>query len=309
MFHDRTKHAARGKWRGILLNFGLPEASLRNRHGPCPMCSGADRFRFDDKEGNGTWICSKCGAGDGMSLAMTYTGKGFAEIASLVDGMVGNLTSDTPTPTRSPEDVRDMLRDTWRATQPIEPGDVAHKYLASRGVDELIYPEALRFAPKLRDGDGGVRPCMVAMISAPGHEKFVSMHRTFLKPDGSGKAEMDAPRKMMPGTLPDGACVALSAFRGGALGIAEGLETAMSASALYGLPVWAALNTALLRKWVPPAGVEELVVFGDNDASFAGQAAAFGLAFSQSGKGFPVTVRIPDGVGEDWNDVHMRRRS
>ncbi|NYY79755.1 hypothetical protein DMH17_06695 [Raoultella planticola] len=32
------------------------------------MCGGADRFRFDDKEGRGTWFCNQCGAGDGLKL-------------------------------------------------------------------------------------------------------------------------------------------------------------------------------------------------------------------------------------------------
>lgn len=307
MFHDKTVNVARGKWRGILMNLGVPDAALKNRHGPCPLCGGKDRFRFDDSEGRGTWICNHCGAGDGMKLAMDYTGKRFQEVAALIDGMVGNIRFEGPKPERTAEQVRDMLRDVWRETQEIVPGDLAHRYLASRGVDELIYPRALRFAPKLRDGDGGVRPCMVAMVGLHGEERFVSMHRTFLKPDGSGKAEMESPRKMMPGSLPDGACVMLSEFSGGALGIAEGIETAMSASALYDMPVWAALNTTMLRKWVPPVGCEEVVIFGDNDASFGGQAAAYGLAYTIAAKGVPVSVHIPDSVGEDWNDVLLRR--
>lgn len=310
MLSDRTVNAARGKWRGILMQLGLPENTLKNKHGPCPMCGGQDRFRFDDNEGRGTWFCNKCGAGDGMKLAIDYTGKPFAEVAALIDGMVGNIKFEAQTrQERTPEQVRDMLRDTWRATQQIRPGDLAHKYLASRGVDELIYPGALRFASSLRDGDGGVRPCMVAMIGVPGEAKFVSMHRTFLKPDGSGKAEMEAPRKMMPGSLPDGACVMLSDFKGGSLGIAEGIETAMSASALYQMPVWAALNATLLRKWIPPEGCDEVAIFGDNDANFAGQAAAYGLGFALSGKGAEVNVHIPETVEEDWNDVWLRKRS
>lgn len=308
MLQDRTVNVARGKWRGILLQLGIPEMALRNKHGPCPLCGqGTDRFRFDDKDGNGTWFCNKCGAGDGMKLAIAYTGKTFREVAALIDGMVGNIKYEPVRQERSPEQALDLLRDTWRETREVKPGDVVHRYLASRGVDELIYPAALRFAPNLRDGEGGIRPCMVAMVGVYGSDKFVSMHRTFLKPDGSGKADMPSPRKMMPGALPDGACVALSDFSGGTLGIAEGIETAMSASALYGLPVWAALNTTMLQKWTPPEGCDEVAIFGDNDASFGGQAAAYGLAYRLAGK-VPVNVHIPDAVGEDWNDVWQRHR-
>lgn len=308
MQFDKTAHAAKGKWRGILMTLGVPEAALRDKHGPCPLCGGKDRFRWDNKDGGGTYICGQCGAGDGMKLAIEYTGKPFREVAAMIDGIVGNVRRETPPPVMSEDEIRNRLRDTWKATQPIQVGDVAHKYLTARGVDELIYPDALRFAPALRDGEGGIRPCMVAMVGVPGEGKYCSMHRTFLKPDGSGKAEMASPRKMMPGTLPDGACVMLSEYvPGGPLGIAEGIETAMAASALYEMPVWAAINSTLLAKWSPPEGCEEVAVFGDNDEKFAGQAAAWGLAHRLAIKGLDVTVHIPERPGADWNDIHLER--
>lgn len=308
-FHRRTVEAAKGRWRGILLEFGLPESCLRDRHGPCPMCGGEDRFRWDNKEGSGSYICNQCGAGKGVDLAIAYTGKEYRDVCDQIDQMVGNLKVEASKPTMTPEARRDMLRDTYAATQPIKPGDLAHRYLEARGVEELIYPKALRFAPKMRDGDGGSRPAMVAMVGLPGQSKFVSMHRTFLKPDGSGKAEMAAPRKLMAGELPDGACVMLSEYTSGPLGIAEGIETAMSASALYGIPVWAAINSTLLTKWQAPEGCEEVAIFGDNDAKFGGQSAAYALAHKLAVKGIAVTVHIPDTPGTDFNDILLNRRS
>jgi len=149
---------------------------------------------------------------------------------------------------------------------------------------------------------------MVAMVGVPGLAKFVSMHRTFLKPDGSGKAEMAAPRKLMAGELPDGACVMLSEYvPGGPLGIAEGIETAMSASALYDMPVWAAINTTLMSKWQPPEGCAEVAIFADNDQKLGGQAAAYGLGHRLSVKGIDVTVHVPGRIGADFNDIHMER--
>lgn len=306
-FHDKTVTAAKGKWRGILLSLGLPEAALSGKHGPCPLCGGKDRFRWDNVEGRGTYICSQCGAGDGMKLAIEYTGRPFADIAKQIDGMIGNLSAEAPKPRMSDVQRRDILRDTYRATSAIEPGDLAHRYLETRGVEELVYPDALRFAPSLRDGDGGVRPAMVAMVGVHGESKFCSMHRTFLKPDGSGKAEMASPRKMMPGELPEGACVMLSEYTGGPLGIAEGIETAMSASALYDMPVWAAINSTLLAKWVPPNGCDEVAIFSDNDSKFGGQFAAYSLAHRLSVKGVEVSVHIPPMSGQDFNDIHLAR--
>ena len=307
MHHEKTAHAAKGKWRGILLTLGLPEGYLKDRHGPCPLCGGKDRFRWDNKDGSGSYICGQCGAGDGMKLAMEYTSKTFAEVAREIDEMVGNLKPETPRPQMTDEDRRGILRDTYKATRRVQPGDLVHRYLEARGVEELIYPDALRFAPALRDGNGGVRPCMVAMVSGP-DGKPVSMHRTFLRPDGLAKAEMASPRKMMPGELPEGACVRLGEYvPGGPLGVSEGIETALSASAIYQMPVWAAISASILAKWTPPDGCEEVAIFGDNDPKFGGQAAAWSLAHRLAVKGLTVSVHIPPQAGTDWNDVYLAR--
>ena len=89
------------------------------------------------------------------------------------------------------------------------------------------------------------------------------------------------------------------------MGIAEGIETAMSASAMFGILVWSAINATMLAKWTPPEGCTEVAIFGDNDASFAGQAAAYELARRLAVNHVTVTVHIPPKVGDDWNDVLM----
>lgn len=304
MHHDRTASAAKGKWRGILLEFGLPEKALQDRHGPCPMCGGADRFRWDNQDGRGTYICNSCGAGDGMKLAIEFTGQAFPDVARKIDEMLGNIKADGQPAKRqlSDEDRRRMLRETYGASQPVQPGDLVDRYMRSRDLDEVAYPASLRFAPALRDGEGGTRPAMLACVGVYGAAKFVSIHRTFLKPDGSGKAEMAAPRKMMPGELPDGACVPLSEYTGGVLGIAEGIETAMAASAFFEMPVWSAINSAILKKWTPPEGCTDVVIFGDNDAKHGGHAAAYHLAHRLSVKGVNVEVKMPEKPGTDWAD-------
>lgn len=311
MHHEKTTQAARGKWRGVLMELGVPGALLSRKQGPCPVCGGKDRFRFDDKEGRGTSICNACGARDGMKLALDFTGRSFIEIAPRIDLLLGNLKPDPTKPQAdiTPEVRARLLREVYAGSRPIEPGDVAHRYLASRRIEELVYPRALRFHPGLNDGAGGVRPALLAMVGVPGAERFASIHRTFLRSDGGGKAEMASPRKMMPGALPDGACVMLSDWTGGPIGIAEGLETAMSCSALFNLPVWSAINATMLEKWSPPADASEVVIFADNDVSHTGAAAAYAL-----GKRLrrdlpaevPVIVKMTETAGDDWADVWMR---
>ena len=186
----------------------------------------------------------------------------------------------------------------------IQRGDLADLYLTSRGLKEHTYFKTLRFAPKLRDGEGQVRPCMVATVQGADGTN-VTLHRTFLKPDGSGKAEMACPRKLMPGPLPKGSAVRTSDYTGGPLGIAEGIETALSAIVLYSMPVWAAINAHGLANWTPPEGCTEVAIFGDNDPKFAGQAAAYQLASRLASTGIEVTVHIPRQSGWDWNNELM----
>ena len=309
MFHERTTQAAKGKWRGILMALGMPETFLNNRHGPCPLCGGTDRFRWDNQEGRGTYICNQCGAGDGMKLATEYFGTPFAEMAARIDTILGNVKQDSvERPPLSDEDNLNAVKGLWRASVPVQNGDLVHRYLATRRLDELVYPKALRFVEKLRDGEGGIRPCMIALVGRFGVPKFDTIHRTFLRPDGLGKAEMVNPRKLMPGSVPEGACVMLSDWtESGPLGIAEGIETAMAASAMFGIPVWAAISSSMMKKWVPPPGASEIVIFGDNDRKFGGQAAAYHLAHRLAARNLPVgPVLIPKLVGDDWADEWLR---
>lgn len=308
--HEKTAVAAKGKWRGVLLHLGIPSSSLRDKHGPCPMCGGDDRFRFDNKEGKGTYFCNQCGAGDGMKLACEFTRQSFVEVASRIDAILGSVKGDAlPRPQMTEDDRRQALRAAWVESRPVTPGDLVDAYLRARGISQPSYPAALRFAASLRDGEGGVRPAMLALVGLP-LEKPVSMHRTFLRPDGGAKAEMGSPRKMMPGEIPDGACVQLSEWTfSGPIGIAEGIETAMAASCRFDVPVWSAINATMMAKWLPPPGCDEVVIFGDNDASYAGHAAAYRLAHRLAARQFRVSVQIPTIPGEDWADVWNRERN
>lgn len=313
MKHDKTAHAAKGRWRGILQHFGVPAKHLDGKQHACPLCGGKDRWRFDDLEGRGTSICNQCGARDGVALVVELTGRGYGDVLGEIDGLVGNIKAEAPRQQIDPGKRDNMLREVYLASKPIAPGDLAHRYLECRHIAERVYPDTLRFAPKLADGDGGIRPCMVAMVGIHGdlrpngQQRYVTMHRTFLRPDGSGKAEMASPRKMMPGSVPDGACVMLSDWPGyGPIGIAEGIETAMSASALFDMPVWAALNATMMEKWLPPAGADEVAIFADNDENFRGLKAGAILANKLKTRPeyqhLAVNLHLPKLAGTDFAD-------
>jgi putative DNA primase/helicase len=89
------------------------------------------------------------------------------------------------------------------------------------------------------------------------------------------------------------------------LGIAEGIETALSAAAIDGLPVWAALNTSLLARFEPPPGVARLRIYADRDE--AGLAAACRLMERLQGR--MRLERIPTALAKDWSDVLIKQNS
>lgn len=68
---ENVKHRARGRWESILPAVaGVSKDYLDNRPKACPICgAGDDRFVFDNKNGDGTWICRKAhGSGDGFEM-------------------------------------------------------------------------------------------------------------------------------------------------------------------------------------------------------------------------------------------------
>lgn len=97
--------AARGRWPDLLQQLGgLTPDQLTDKHQPCPLCGGKDRYRFDDKDGSGSWFCNKCGGkactgggGNGMDLLMRRTGWDFAEAAKRIEQHLG-LAKPVPAP-------------------------------------------------------------------------------------------------------------------------------------------------------------------------------------------------------------------
>lgn len=304
----KTRDSARGKWVSILGGLGLSDRALSGKHGPCPLgCGGKESFRFDNKGGLGTWICTHCGAGDGIGLVAQHLGLPISAAMAKVDSLCGNAENDAARPSeRSEADRVSALRRVWHGARPLDGSDPASRYLRSR-IGGIVHSKALRvhLALPYRDDESGEltrHPAMIAAVQARNGE-VVSIHRTYLTNEG-GKAVVSKPKKLMEGKKVAGGAIRLrSATK--RVGIAEGIETALAASAIFGLPVWSTISSWGLETFEPPEGIEEVVVFSDNDISFTGQAAAFACAKRLVLK-FKVkaTVRVPPEPGQDWNDVH-----
>jgi putative DNA primase/helicase len=295
-----VRAAAAGRWRSILSTLGMDDKALSGKHCACPMCGGKDRFRFDDKDGRGSYFCSGCGAGDGVKLVMGLTGQAFKDAARQIERLAGVVQPAASKPERSDEDKLAALRRVWSASKPIQRGDEAEQYLLGRGLRLHDLPESIRVHSALRYNDGdviGTYAAMLAVVTGP-DGKARSLHRTYLQE--ARKAPVAAPKKLMQGLPISGAAIRLTAVSR-VLGIAEGIETALAASELFETPVWSCISTAGIESFEPPAGVDHVIIFADHDESFAGQKAAFAAAHRLKLKGFGVEVCIPPTVG-DWLD-------
>ena len=300
---------AKGRWPGILSRLGVDAKILNVRkHHPCPWCGGKDRFRFTDNEGTGSFYCGQCGQHSPVDFLMHVRGWDFATAAKEVESIVGSIPAHSPAPDRSERASADMRR-LWKSTSPITKDDFVDRYLRSRGIDLTAFPPGLRKIDRTEhftdDKVKSFHPAMVAKIVAP-DGSGANVHRTYLTMEGR-KAAVDPGRKVMFGGIVKGSAVRLFEDIGDTLGIAEGIETAYSASILFNVPVWSALNSALLQGWEPPQQARSIMIFADHDENCAGQIAAYNLAKRLRAGGLQATVELPPEIDTDWNDVLTKR--
>jgi putative DNA primase/helicase len=312
-----------GRWASLLTAIGIDSKFLRNKQGPCPICSGHTRFRFDDRAGRGTWICNHCGAGNGVDLVMQVKAISFPDAVTLLREYLPQSTVSTPRRASSVDP--SIYRNLWTAATPLGGDDPASAYLISRGFLPKLWPKALKYVPRMtyrhEDGSRSEMPAMLAMFVAP-DMSTQTWHITYLTPDGV-KADVPKPKVLARLPVPSGGAVRL-APSSDTMGVAEGIETALSQMVQDDIPVWAALSSNGLIKFEAPETCKNLIIYGDNDASFTGQYAAFSLAYkAKQQRMFPggpprfesVEVRIPglmcdpELIGADWNDLLMVRNS
>jgi putative DNA primase/helicase len=186
----------------------------------------------------------------------------------------------------------------WDEARSIE-GTPAEAYLESRGL-AAGSPE-LRYHAHTPHGPSPFtqfRPALIAAVRDG--SGLVAIHRTFIGPGGRGLASLAGPR------------CGLGRFRSGAvrlggsaprMGLAEGIETALSAAALFGVPCWATLGTERFRLVALPAEVHELLLFLDHDP---GGRRAERLAREAFAHVPLIKAHYPERPGDDWNDVLRR---
>lgn len=184
----------------------------------------------------------------------------------------------------------------WHSATAIS-GSSAEGYLAQRGI--LRASDQLRYLERTPLGPRGAVQFLPAMLAAVTTDMgIIAIHRTFLDAPSAKLAAFDRPKRAL-GSLGYGA-VRLARPAAGRLGLAEGIESALSAMQLFGVPCWATLGNERFGLVAIPESVRELHLFIDNDpgGELADQRAR--KAYSASGR--VIQTRAPASTDFDWND-------
>lgn len=268
---------------------------------PCPVCQP------DGRRGQNALTLSD--SSNGLLLHCKKADCDFRDILTAAGVVSGNYSAPDPAIAahREAQQRENKARRAaqaeklWTYSQTIE-GSLAESYLRARGITCAL-PDTLRFNPACWHRATETRyPAMIALVE--GGESF-AVHRTYLKPDGTGKADI-APAKAMLGAV-GGGMVKLSQADNASFAIAEGIETALSlCSGLLKAPatVFAALSATGMASAILPPIPGKLIVATDGDST--GKKAGYELAARANGLGWDVsTLPAPD--NRDWNDILTRK--
>jgi putative DNA primase/helicase len=290
---------------------GLHHTGGGNYRAPCPICAkgSADNALSIKLEGNRALLhCFRCESPYPEMLA-----------ALGLDPRDLTRSSDwTPrlqVPLEPDEQQRAKLERVWKASFPLAGSDHASRYLAQRGLTLERYPSNIRYTHLEYRENGasmGVLPVMLARIQNARGE-LVSLHRTYLDPNGGGKARVSSPKKIMTGIHSGatmGGSVRLSSVTDH-LAVTEGIETGLAVQQMTGLYTWAAVSSGGLERLMWPSSVKTLTICADYDpinpktGKRPGLEAAYTLARRALEGGLLVRLAIPPLEGMDWLDCFL----
>lgn len=229
-------------------------------------------------------------------LLHCFAGCQAAEILRRLDsvGLLSKGAGQDPAPTAS-QGGSASARRLWAEAQAIA-GTPGEHYLARRGLQ--ADSEQLRYHPQTplgRRPNTEFRPALIAAVRD--RHGIAAVHRTFIDPLAPALAPIASPKRTL-------GCLGAGAVRLGGvaprLGLAEGIESALAVTALFGIPCWATLGTERFGAVNLPGEVTELRLFPDNDA--AGRRAEM-LARRAFGNRLRIEACYSPGEGEDWNDA------
>lgn len=214
----------------------------------------------------------------------------------------GDALAGSPSFPLSPAWLRRRAQDLWDEAFPIAETS-AQTYLRRRAI--LLTPSVLRYHPRTPLGRGKLvvfRPAMLAAIHED--DRLVAIERTFFDNHEPRRArDLANPRRSL---ARPGRGAVLLAPATAVLGLAEGVESALSAMLLLAIPVWATLGSERFAHVAVPTTVTRLVLLPDNDR--AGRIGAAKASEAHAVPGRDIETTWPPAGFNDWNDVLRARR-
>jgi putative DNA primase/helicase len=297
----------------------LRRATASEWIGPCPICNGLDRFGINIRKS--IFNCRGCSkGGDVVALVQYVQGVGFRDaIEYLLGEQLRDLRPELQVVAGAVHHVNGEDQDAARRTEQalkiwsesVEPfGTPVELYLATRA---LLLPaeaagDALRFHPACPFA-GEKTPAMIALVRDVVDDRPIAIHRTALTPDGN-KAVIKGNSRLSLGPIAGGAIkLSPDAHVTICLGIAEGIETALSMREIAEFgpsPVWALISAGGLAAFPILSAIESLFIAVDADEAGRRASAAVGARWRRAGReAFLIEPRRP---GLDLNDLVRRAR-
>jgi putative DNA primase/helicase len=237
-------------------------------------------FRINPAKG-ATWFCNVCNfGGDIFDLVKRLDSCEFnPALQKLADcfGLNAKSTGKKPTTGKKskaadqkpkPQRTDDAAKHTALAANIWSDSSSAartptEQYLRTRGITADV-PPSIRHHPALRHPSGQELPAMVTVVQDSRTGDLVAIHRTFLKPDGSGKADVN-PQKMALGPIANAA--ARFAIVTDKLAFAEGVEDALTIQEAKEIPCRATLGGFRREATTVADSVCEVYLCADRDPS------------------------------------------
>ncbi|MGT2460274.1 DUF7146 domain-containing protein (plasmid) [Cupriavidus basilensis] len=327
-------------WVKVLTRAQLDVSYLTKRQGPCPLCGGKTRFRFDNKDDAGTYFCNHCGAGNGYTLLRAFTGMSDREALAFLEGetccrQVGRpaarndercVKALAEAEARKAGKKRGKLNEAWSGSETITQASPVWIYLNRRvpGLQFSWLAPDLRYHPSMAywDTDTGKPvnkgdwPVMLARARRSSGVP-VTLHRTYLSADGYKAPFAKVKKQMESAEKLAGAAIRLNrpTKPSRKLIVCEGIETglALVAATVNRIEVWCLLNAGNLAVAdIPRDRFDEVIICADRDPLDPKHGWRPGEHFAEQlqarlvTEGFAVRLHVPKTEGMDYSDLWLK---
>jgi Toprim domain len=262
-----------------------------------PKHSGADRslgFRFDKGAPDGIQVYSF--SGDDPDECRQYVLELLEAISSDTKNLIGKQADVKIKVPTTLQHAKNVLNNSY-----VVGGSASEKYLKTRNcwTEGKATTSDLLFNPKCRFNNH-ICPALIGIMRNVFTGAFSGVLRTAIEDDGSGKIIFPdgTPSKMILGTAKH-AAVKLFPLAP-IMGVAEGIETALSAARIFNIPVWALLSSGGISYFPIISAICDLTIFADKDET--GLRAATECARRYKNAGVQGKIRVPPDPFNDWND-------